>query len=77
MVTTIVVNLHVDPMWLLAGKSITKNEVRTQGDFSPATMNGNVSIEANAILKEKISSLEALLSEKERVIRIYEKMMEK
>lgn len=77
MVTTIVVNLHVDPMWLLAGKSTTKNEVRTQGDFSPATMNGNVSIEANAILKEKISSLEALLSEKERVIRIYEKMMEK
>ena len=62
---------------LLTGKNTTKNEVRTQGDFSPAAMNGNVSIEASAILKERINSLEALLSEKERVIKIYEKMMEK
>ncbi len=71
MVTNIVVNLHVDPMWLLTGKESSKNEVHTQGDYSPASVNGNVSVSSdNAVLQERVSLLEKLLEEKERTIKI-------
>lgn len=52
------------------------NKVETKGDFSPASMTGNISIGSDAILAERIKSLEALLAEKERMIKLYEKMME-
>ncbi len=71
MVTNIVVNLHVDPMWLLTGKESSKTEVHTQGDYSPASVNGNVSVSSdNAVLQERVSLLEKLLEEKERTIKI-------
>ncbi len=52
------------------------NLVNTNGDFSPASMHGNVSVGTDAMLQERIKHLEALLSEKERLIKVYEKMME-
>lgn len=39
-------------------------------------MNGNVSVGTNAVLAERVRSLEALLAEKERLIKVYEKMVE-
>lgn len=50
--------------------------VETNGDFSPASMHGNVSIETDAILTERVKHLEELLAEKERLIKVYERMME-
>ena len=50
--------------------------VETNGDFSPASMNGNVSIETDALLAERVKHLEELLAEKERLIKVYERMME-
>ncbi len=47
-----------------------KNTVETSGDFSPASMNGNVSVGADALLAERVKSLEALLAEKERLIKV-------
>ncbi len=52
-----------------------ENSVETKGDFSPASLHGDVSVGAtDALLAEKVKSLEALLAEKERLIRLYEKM---
>jgi transcriptional regulator with XRE-family HTH domain len=44
----------------------------TIGDNSP-----NIAINHNALLEERIKSLEALLSEKERLIKVYEKIQNK
>lgn len=58
----------------LSDKSV--QSVKTNGDFSPASMHGNVSIETDAILAERVKHLEELLAEKERLIKVYERMME-
>lgn len=58
----------------LSDKSV--QSVETNGDFSPASMNGNVSIETDALLAERVKHLEELLAEKERLIKVYERMME-
>lgn len=55
---------------------LANNTIKTNGDFSPASMNGNVSVHANAVFAERVKALEALLAEKERLIKVYEKMME-
>lgn len=52
------------------------NTVHTNGYFSPASMNGNVSVGGDAILAERVKHLEELLAEKERLIKVYEKMVE-
>lgn len=57
--------------------STLNNSVETNGDFSPASVHGNVSVESDAVLAERIKSLEALLAEKERLIKVYERMVEK
>ncbi len=81
MITKIVLTLDVDARWLLTGEEPderAKNSVETSGDFSPASMHGNVSIgTTDAVLAERVKSLEALLAEKERLIKVYEKMVEK
>lgn len=46
------------------------NTVHTNGDFSPASMNGNVSVGGDAILAERVKHLEELLAEKERLINV-------
>lgn len=55
---------------------LSNNTVETNGDFSPASMMGNVSVGTDAILAERVKHLEELLAEKERLIKVYEKMME-
>ena len=50
------------------------HKVETRGDYSPASLNGNVSVGADAVLQERVRMLEALLAEKERVIRLYEEL---
>ena len=45
-------------------------------DFSPASMMGNVSVGTDAILVERVKHLEELLAEKERLIKVYEKLVE-
>lgn len=79
MVAKIVTALDVDARWLLTGEgaSTTNAKVETNGDFSPASVHGNVSVETDAVLAERIKSLEALLAEKERLIKVYERMVEK
>lgn len=80
MVTKIVLALDVDARWLLTGEETRNNaanSVETSGDFSPASMNGNVSVGTDAVLAERVKALEALLAEKERLIKVYEKMVEK
>lgn len=79
MVAKIVTALDVDARWLLCGEgaSTTNAKVETKGDFSPASVHGNVSVESDAVLAERIKSLEALLAEKERLIKVYERMVEK
>lgn len=79
MVAKIVTALDVDARWLLCGKGVstTNAKVETNGDFSPASVHGNVSVESDAVLAERIKSLEALLAEKERLIKVYERMVEK
>lgn len=50
----------------------TSGNAIASGDFSAASINGNASVEADseAVLKERIKSLEQLLDEKERTIKI-------
>lgn len=73
MVAKIVTELGVDARWLLTGEETVKVEqVLTHGDFSPASLhgdavNGNMDI---IVLQEKVKSLEALLAEKERLIKV-------
>lgn len=50
--------------------SLANNSVETNGDFSPASMNGNVSVGTDAVLAERVKALEALLVEKERLINV-------
>ena len=53
------------------------HSVETNGNFSPASMNGNAMVNgAEALLTEKVKHLEELLAEKERLIKVYERMME-
>ena len=55
---------------------LSNNTVETNGDFSPASMMGNVSVGTDAILVERVKHLEELLAEKERLIKVYEKLVE-
>ena len=79
MVAKIVTALDVNARWLLTGEgaSTTNAKVETNGDFSPASVHGNVSVGSDAVLAERIKSLEALLAEKERLLKVYERMVEK
>ncbi len=80
MVARIVQTLDIDARWLLTGEEPggkVVNSVETNGDFSPASMHGNVSVGTDVVLQERVKSLEALLAEKERLIKVYEKMVER
>lgn len=45
--------------------------VHTEGDYSPASRDGNVSVVVgDSVLAERVKSLEALLAEKERLIKV-------
>lgn len=78
MVTKIVVTLDVDARWLLTGEDAPKKEVHTEGDYSPASDSGDVSvIVGDAVLAERVKSLEALVAEKnERIAELKERIEE-
>ncbi|MCI6671126.1 MAG: helix-turn-helix domain-containing protein [Prevotella sp.] len=79
MVVKIVENLNVDAYWLLTGKDNKEGNTATaNGKQSVAAINSSITVAENtAVLKERVKSLEALLAEKERLIKVYEKMIEK
>lgn len=54
--------------------SLAGNNNQVNGNGAHNNINGDVSA---AIWEERVKSLEALLAEKERLIKVYEKMMEK
>lgn len=83
MVTKIVVSLNVDARWLLTGEEDEKHNNVSVGDKSDGNVAigshnsvGNVTTNAGdtAVLEERVKSLEALLAEKERLIKVYEKL---
>lgn len=78
MVTKIVTTLQVDALWLLTGESTPSKSVHTEGDFSPATDHGDVSvIVGDAVLAERVKLLETLLAEKnERIAELKERIEE-
>lgn len=57
----------------------TPNKVSSDSNVAIGSHNsvGNVSVGTDAVLAERIKSLEALLAEKERLIKVYERMVEK
>lgn len=78
MVTKIIVKLDVDALWLLTGEETPKKNVHTEGDYSPASDSGDVSvIVGDAVLGERVKYLEALLAEKnERINELKERIDE-
>lgn len=72
MVAKIVKLLNVDAKWLLIGEQTQNNQVSTQGNYSPASVNGdaiNTSGEVE-LLQQRVKLLEDLLAEKERLINV-------
>ena len=71
----------LDRVWLLTGEGemLKGSTVQTTyGDNSP-NINGNdinIATSETAVLKERIKALEAVLAEKERLIKLYEKILE-
>ena len=78
MVAKIVVTLDVDARWLLTGEESPKTEVHTEGDYSPASDSGDVSVVVgDAVLAERVKALETLLAEKnERIAELKERIEE-
>lgn len=78
MVTKIIVTLDVDARWLLTGEETPKKEVHTEGDFSPASDSGDVSvIVGDAVLAERVQHLQLLIDEKnERIAELKERIDE-
>ncbi|WP_276912097.1 helix-turn-helix domain-containing protein [Hallella colorans] len=81
MVAKIVVALNVDAKWLLIGEGSQEGSVTAKNGGVAVAGNGtahhittNVTLADVAVMQERIKSLEALLEEKERLIRVYEKM---
>lgn len=83
MVAKIVTKLNVDARWLLTGEETPLQNVNTEVHGNVTDSNvaigshnsvGNVSVDTDAVLAERVKSLEALLAEKERLIKVYEKM---
>lgn len=87
MVTKIVLALDIDARWLLTGEETSQQEnvnTNMHGNVKDSNVAigshnsvGNVSVGTDAVLAERIKALETLLAEKERLIKVYEKMVEK
>lgn len=76
MVTKIVTTLNVDARWLLTGESAT-SKVHTEGDYSPASDSGDVSvIVSDAVLAERVRLLEQIIREKDERIKEYKERIE-
>ena len=80
MVTKIVLALDVDARWLLTGEETPQQQgVNTNMNGNVKDSNvaigsnnsvGNVSVGTDAVLEERVRYLEALLAEKERLIKV-------
>lgn len=56
---------------------VVEQNAITQGNSSIAAINGDVTVgEDCSVLQERVRHLEEMLAEKERLIKVYEKMME-
>lgn len=75
MVTKIVLALDVDARWLLTGEE-TPQQQGVNTNMNGNVTDSNVTVGADVVLSERVKSLEALLAEKERLIKVYEKMVE-
>ncbi len=71
----------LDRVWLLTGEGEmikpNGNSAVANGDKSVAAINSNVNTAPDTLMAERIKSLEALLAEKERLIKLYERMLDK
>lgn len=78
MVAKIVLNLGVDARWLLLGERAQQGVTITNSPHSQINAEGahhnENNVTADAVLQERVRMLEALLAEKERVIRLYEEL---
>ena len=72
MLAKIVKVLDVDAKWLLIGEQTASNHVSTQGNYSPASVNGNAINTSGEVelLQQRVKLLEELLAEKERLINV-------
>ena len=79
MVAKIVTKLNVDARWLLTGEETPLQNLNTEVHGNVTDSNvaigshnsvGNVSVGTDAVLAERVKSLEALLTEKERLIKV-------
>ena len=79
MVAKIVTKLNVDARWLLTGEETQLQNLNTEVHGNVTDSNvaigshnsvGNVSVGTDAGLAERVKSLEALLAEKERLIKV-------
>lgn len=75
LVTKIVLALDVDARWLLTGEE-TPQQQSVSSNMNGNVTDSNVTVGADVVLSERVKSLEALLAEKERLIKVYERMME-
>lgn len=70
---------NISVHWLLTGEGNMlaggSNSIETNGDFSPASMNGDVTVGADAILSERVKSLETLIAEKEALLAEKERLI--
>lgn len=54
------------PVYIFFDEETPKKEIHTEGDYSPASDSGDVSVVVgDAVLAEKVRSLEALVAEKD------------
>lgn len=81
MVTKIVTNLNVDAYWLLTGEKSQATQLpieghhnQVNGEGAQGNINGGTTVEVE-VLEERIKAMQALLDEKERLIKVYEKMI--
>lgn len=72
---------NISTEWLIKGEGnmYIDNPEATAMNHSIAISghNNNASLGDTAVLEERVKALEALLAEKERLIKVYEKMMDK
>lgn len=80
-VIELILNFYKDlnRVWLLTGEGemLCANSAQTSHGANSPNIRGNgnsVSIGNTAVLEERVKALEALLAEKERVIKLYEQM---
>ncbi len=76
MVAKIVLTLDADARWLLTGEACSAPaSFGHHNQYNEHGSHDNVNGEGCAVLQERVKALEALLAEKERLIKVYEKMM--